>query len=220
MDENYKFCYGKFNGHTVSEEKFKLFANCIKVHTQNNFNQDNFVVKLYPRMLTLSSYSVELLENYKLKLIENLTYFTNIRKYDKVYFLNRNLVDSICSWAYGNYINCFNFYDSQTFISTTQHLPLLNIDLNTDNILKFYILESAILSSWKKFIDSNNISHITLDYDDIPDYIKNNFDNTTSNTIYGNLNYKKLITNYSLLEEQVLNYYNLCLQKVNNLTYI
>lgn len=218
-DENYKFCFGKVHFGIVNDDMYyNLFMGYIKTATQNNFKQDNFAIKLYPRMMTFSQHKINNLDDYQLKIIPNLTYFTNIRKYDKVYFLTRNLIDSICSWAYGNHINYYNFRDHETLISKTSTVPNLTIDLDNDPELKFYILESAILDVWKKFLD-DHISHTTLDYYDLPNYVSNTYPNIVNKTIDSKLDYTKIITNYHDLEEKINNYYQLCYEKVKNIPF-
>lgn len=217
-DENYKFCHKKFNHNLVDNNRFTLFQNCIKLTTQNYFKEDNFIIKLFPRMLTISNYEIDSVDEYNFKHINDLSYFTNINKYDKVYFLSRNLVDSVCSWAYGNFINHFNFYNIKDFQETLSMNLSLEIDLNNDPILKFYIFEAVILDCWKSFLD-RNINFTTLDYSDIPEYVTNNLGNIVHTTIETKFDYKNLISNYGSLETEIQNYYDICYNKVKNILF-
>lgn len=217
-DENYKFCHGKLSHALIDDTRFSLFENCIKSTTQNNFYEDNFVIKLFPRFLILNTMEIDSLEEYNLKIIEDLSYYISFNKYNQVYFLNRDLVDSVCSWAYGNYINTFNFYDNITHKNIFDQNLKLHIDINHNSILKFYILETAILNCWKTFLN-NNIQHISLDYNDIPTYISTNFQNIVSKSIDNKFNYKELIVNYNNLEKDIFRYYTQCYNKVKNIIF-
>lgn len=217
-DESYKFCHGKLSNLTIDNSRFEIFSNCIKVSTEENFKQNNFAIKLFPRMLIPNSYEIQLLDFFNLRFINNLSYFTNIRKYDKVYFLTRDIVDSVCSWAYSNYIGTFNFYDNETLQLKKQQIKPIEINLLNDSSLKFYILECAIQNHLNIFLEQN-IEYTILNYNDIPDYVKTNLIGYSSKTLDAQLSYCELIRNYSEIEKQIIEYYDLCYNKIKNICF-
>lgn len=223
LDENQKFSISKFQNSTINsdmeEDYFSIFQGQFKQHVQKNFKNDNFAIKLYPRMLTMSKHTITDLNTYNLKIITDLSYFTNIKKYDSVFYLTRDLIDSVCSWAYGNHIDYYNFRDQTTLQSKREQFPKLTIDIEQDGELKFYMLEAAILQHWKSYLIKNNIPYTELDYTEIPEYVTKTCPNIQSKTIDSKLNYQEIITNYNELEQYINNFYEVCLEKTQHLIF-
>lgn len=203
----------------MEKEYFSFFEKSLKEHTQKHFQSKNFAIKLYPRMLTMSEHSIDNLETYKLKIITNVSYVTNIKKYDTIFYLTRNLLDSVCSWAYGNHIDYFNFRDKEMLELKLNQFPKLTINIENDSLLKFYLMESAILTHWKSYLLHNNIKFTELDYNQIPNYVNDNCPSIQSKTIDSKLNYQEIILNYSELQGFIDHFYKVCLEKTQDLIF-
>lgn len=218
-DENLKRTYGKFHSILLNPKFYDTFFNefqkSFKNHVQELFVKNNFVVKLYPRMLTFSPHVINNIKEYNLTCMSNLTYFANIRKFDKIYYLDRNIVDSVCSWAFSNHINNFNFRNERN-LADYQSINI-SIDIEKDAFLKFYIFEACILKLYKTFLEKNNINFIDLTYDNVVDYTKLNFPNVVNKTIHSNFDYSKIITNYYDLQTSIMSYYDECDQYLKDL---
>lgn len=222
-DENYKFTINKMPSTILKPENietyFNSFQTLFKNAVQANFKENNFAIKLYPRMLMLGKHDISDLDSYSYKMITNLTYYTNIKKYDKIYYLTRNLKDSICSWAYGNALNYYNFRDKETLEAKRNSLPSITIDIENDGELKFYIYESAILTHWKKFLIDTNIIFTEVDYNDTPQYVSDNFPNIKSKTIDSQFDYSKIITNYYEIDNFINDFYVRSLEETKDIKF-
>lgn len=193
--------------------KHSLFESQVKKITEENFKQDNFVIKLFPRMVILGNHHIENLDSYEHRIIDNLSYFYNIQKYDKIYFLNRNIIDSVCSYMFGLHV--------QSFISTDTSLYDYNesVIIDIDDRLNFYLYEYAIQSRIKDFIERKNLSCTILDYQDIPQYVGFTYPNIKNKTIDSKIDYKKIITNYNEVCDYISQTYKTYLDKANNINF-
>jgi hypothetical protein len=205
--EEYTLNTGKITSSNTqnSKLKFSLFQSEIKKITERNFKEGNFAIKLFPRMLVLDS-----------NIIHDVSYFYNIKKYDHVYFLDRDIVDSVCSFMYGIHIKSFSFTDLNKAKETFADHSSLTININ-DPDLNFYIYESVLSSLLKEFLIKNNITHTTLDYHDIPKFVDENYPLVYHKTIDNQLDYKKVITNYDEICDQIKTKYEIYLAQNKDL---
>lgn len=219
--ENWIWIAGKFSGPQLKnnkdlDTKFNLFQKEFKQMVELSFT-NNFASKLLPRMLFFGSNIAD--ENFFInhKIVNNLTYFLNLKKIDKIYVLDRNLTDSACSYMYGLEINQFTFRDVDNLNYKIQNTGNICIDIN-NNELKLHILESAFLFYLKQFLKNNYI--ITeLTYDNIPEYISKTFSSTKVEILKTNINYKETITNYDEVKMFVENYYTKCVELLKPLNF-
>lgn len=216
-DENFKFILGKFNNTNFKDLDY--FKNSVKIFTQTLFSGDNFAIKLFPRMVTLSNRRIDNLKTYKLSIINDLSYYYNLKKYDQIFVIDRNLIDSVYSYAYGSKINVFNFRDKTLLKEYLSKCEPIHIDFNNNPYLKFYVYERAMLDVWKEYLIKYNIKHTCLDYDNIPNYIEINFPNMPALTLDNTFDYKNLISNYENCQTQILEFYEECRELTKQLTF-
>lgn len=223
IGENWKFVSGNFHYYstlnkTINNTHFDIFQQKFKFNVEKDFKND-FVSKLFPRMLIFAPNLITDLSSYNYKIITNLTYYLNIKKFDKIYFLERNLVDGCCSWIYGHKIDQFIFRNINTLQEKINLNSSIFIDYQNNPILKFYIFECALVEHLNHFLIREKIKFIKLNYDDIPVYVANNFSKVKSNTLETKFDYSTLITNYNDVEKFVSKFYLECLEHVKQIKF-
>lgn len=212
--EEYTMSTGKIMNANIKDTKFKfsMFQSEIKKVTERNFKEGNFAIKLFPRML------IPHCDFYDLSILRNLSYNLNIKKYDNIYFLERDVVDSACSYMYSIYIKSFSFTDTEEAKKTFKEYGNLTVNVN-DPELNFYIYEAAIILKIKEFLEKNKINYTTLEYDDIPKYVNNNYPSITPKTVDNELDYSEVISNYTELKEHILIKYQTSILRTYSLSF-
>lgn len=216
-DEHYKYILGKLNNNLNGIDYAKSH---IKTFTQKLFSEDNFVIKLFPRMSITSPYKISDLKSYQLSIINDLSYFYNLKKYDKIFFIDRELVESVYSYAYSNHINIFNFRDQKILNEYSKNREPVFIDFKSKDHLRFCVLEKAILDVWYNSLLELNIKFTTLGYNDIPKFISDNYPNIITSTLNNTFNYKTLISNYDECSSHILEFYDECKTFTKRLTFV
>jgi len=182
------------------------------------FTLDNTISKLFSRDL-ITQYSPKHtflnIEDFNYRCVSNVSEILQLDKYDQILLLERNFIDSAMSYIYGKIVGVMLFerHNSKNFYQ--QKLKPITITKEQLNILNFYIIEYLVDQNLKKFLETR-YSCVKLDYDEIPDYVNDKFNNSETN-YYMNLgiDYKKSIVNYN----EVLEYINIKLQEYSS-TYI
>lgn len=187
----------------------------LKNITKKIFLSDGAIIKFFPRDVMTHCY-VNLkftdIQNFNYKCITNLSEVFQLEKYNQILLLERNFLDSAMSFIYGHVMGIMLFERnvSKTFYEkkitpvtiTEQHLQLLN----------FYILEYLVDQNIKKFVRTR-YSCKTLDYNIIPNFVEENFNNSKTNYYVDlELDYKNLIVNY----QEIVEYINLKLEEYSN----
>ena len=158
-------------------------------------NFDNGIIRFHPTHLM--SYP-EILEDYpKLINLELLKF----EQYDKIFFSYRNVSGYVSSLVIAEQLGKYTYQsvnDLETDIPTMCFSPAPQS--NHKLILKDYINSELIVKDIKEHLKRLNIPSIDLYYEDVPDYLMNNFPNTKSFHIETNYDYKGIFTNYSEIE--------------------
>lgn len=216
LKERFSNPSGKFNSSVTTQKVddwyYPIFMGNVKQQINKMFQHGDFVMKLWPRMLMLYKDDSII----PVKQITDLTYYANIKKFDNIFFLDRNLVDSACSWMYSSTIQQYTFTHTDAPSIKLSEVPNLTIDLNSP-FLKLFVYEAVILGKYKEFLLNNKLAFTALDYDDVKGYIDNHFVNFQSNSVPTQFNYSEIITNYSEVKEYVSEYYEAIKYKTKDL---
>lgn len=171
-----------------------------KLEQKNNFIAKIFPMQTYNSMLYLYSQKYQFGKNDILDLED--TY--NISRYDIIYILKRkNLVDCIVSFYFAHYHSQFVF-TTQNKSMIEVYKPKNKIKLNIPlEAIRSGVIDYFVLEYHKNWLEKNNRKVINLDYDEIPNYIHDNFPKLKSRHIETNYNYKEFIINYDEILGQI-----------------
>lgn len=205
----------------VENLRWNHFCKLSREVTDNLFKNENFVVKLWPRMLvSFPQQVVGKLEDYKPKIITDLTTNYRIKEYDTIYFLDRDITDSVCSWIYARIIKQFlfkNINDSKIDRRIQQLEPVVIPD-NYLPTINYYIYEIALQHKILDYLYENQINFIKLDYNDIPDYCNSTLKGVDMFKHY-NFDYNSVIVNYNEIRDHSLNAYEIAKSLVSNIKF-
>lgn len=168
----------------------KLFEKKIKQITNNLFLENDFGCKLWPSMLAMpaNEHNIynESLEDIKATLLFDLEYFFHISKYDKLFYVDRDIESSTISWVYSKRTDMYHTYLGKT----NKYYP---ITLNNEDFAKarFYILEYCLQQKIKTYLIQNKISFVEISDEDYTLYSKDT--KTYEETV---IDYKEYITNF------------------------
>jgi hypothetical protein len=203
-----------FNKGDINDLRFQHYQKLLVTITKDFFDKDNFVVKLFPRMLLSFPQQITgKIEDYRPNIVTNLTECIKLQEYDKIYFLDRELTDSACSWIYATITKNFLFFEGDRLYH--DHIKKYNTITITEkyfSILDYYIYEMALQQEIKKFLISKNIQHTSLDYYDIPNYVSNNCNKISNVFKNSNFDYTQKITNYTEINDYINHTY--CMAKL------
>lgn len=197
--------------------KLKFFQEEVKKMTLEVLSKPNNVVKLFPRYMiyheipSVKDHAKSVLpKNYNdLIIITDIEEYFQLSKFQKIYFLQRDVTDSICSYGYGIYLKKFQFVDEPELNYFTKISRPISIDLNS-GWLDFCIFEYMLLNHLRSYLDDKKLSYHLLDYDDIPKYCSDRYSGTEiGNYKYSGFNYKNLITNYEEVRKYIFNFIHL-----------
>lgn len=221
LHEDYDFNLGK--GMTDSKRYALLKKNpglqqlsqnlCSHVRTvSDKVEKNNGAIKFFPRHL-LSYFYTSLdgqaafrdFETFNYTCETNLTDLFKLHMYDQIIFLERDLVDSLMSFAYAleNKQMLYTQHEAK-YASKKQKKVYIESNFVFDK-LNFNILEYHLYIQVKNFITKNFDNFITLNYDTCLDYVKNNY-NIENRITYGDtkFNYVNNIENYVELKSYML----------------
>lgn len=193
---------------------YQVFLKNFKSCMETQFGHNNFSMKLFPSMLILSDSNIIDLSQYKLKIIQNLTYYANIKKFDKIFFLDRDIVQSYMSYAYAYSVSKWNVENT---LSLTNE-PIM-IDINHPHF-KFYLYCSALQSKILEYLNENDISYTNLNYDEAVSYVSENLKIEKTRTIDMHNDYKNLIINHDDLIPQIQQFYYECMKSIKDFKFI
>jgi hypothetical protein len=172
------------------DEIFKM--RTLKLH-KNLLFQKRFVAKIWPSMLIPPPDQIQQNEtfiDFEHKIIFDIEKYLFLSKYDKLYFLDRDLYESTFSWVYAKKTS--KFHNIKNFNQNYSRIELNDSDYAT---AKFYILEYCLQQKIKDYLLDSKISYTdisekTFEFDDLP--IKKS-NNDYTNLIIGADNLKKFI---------------------------
>jgi len=169
--------------------------------TEEMFETKNFITKLWPKWFIQNSEGKRVIsENLQdFNIITNLQKYFKILDYDKIYWIDRSITDSICSLSFVYTVKKFH-----SPISTLKQ-PII-IDVNS-RWVQHYLFDILISSKFRNFLDENKIVYTSLTYDEVPQYCIKNYAGVEGfEFVDGKRNYKTLIKNYEEVENYVFNF--------------
>lgn len=207
----------------------------LKGVTKSIFGTDNFVAKLFPRHITVDTSSLENYKfwdkpdsrydsipdpsSYKFKIITNLSEILQLKKFDKLYFIERNLIDSPISFAYSLRINQFGFSDNNKINEVKKKYSKITLTERDIPFINYLVFEHVLLLKIKKFIESNYACTF-LTYDNVVNHINSNLnEHLDIDLIDPNFNYKEIITNYSEIEKHIHQVYDIFYPKLDDVNF-
>lgn len=192
----------------VLEEVQKLHIKRLKNISSQILNVDNTIVKLFPRDI-ITHYSPNHIfldiKDFQYRCVTNISEIFQLDRYDQILLLERNFIDSAISYIYGKIIGIMLFerHTSKNFYQ--KKLTPITVTKEQLDILNFYILEYLVDQNLKDFLEKK-YSCKKLDFNEIPNYVKDNFNNYETNYYMDlEINYKNSILNYN----EVIDYINL-----------
>lgn len=195
------------------KDLWEKFQQVTKQKTKEIFCKypNGFVIKLFPiNILNDFQYNPYFSKNSDWHITEksilDLEEYFEISNYDKIIILYRkNSCDQICSW--------WHAYNRRFFLTNNINEINLNIPkgkINVNTLYPEYNIKSSIV--YKKYLEyistylnKKNLKYTLLEYDDVPEYLKNNFSNIPLSTIDTKFNYKEQIENYDILHQTIKN---------------
>lgn len=209
-----------FKGNTIKDNNRldkvqKFHIRILENITKEVFSHDRSIIKLFPRDIITHCYpnlKFSNLNDFDYKCITDVSQILQLERYDQILLLERSFIDSAISYIYGQAIGILLFEraGSKTFYEK----KIMPVTITEENlhILNFYILEYLVDQNLKKFIE-DHYSCKKLDYIEIPNFVKENFNNSkTNHYIDLEIDYKKVIVNYW----EVVEYINLKLEEYSS----
>lgn len=157
----------------------------------SNFN--NGVIRFHPLQLCCMTQYRSLRSTSEQFTLADFDWF-KFKQYDKIYFTVRNSVsDNIASNTVAERLNKFTYKSKDEIVKNVD--PIVFSVKDHFNI-RNYIDSMTIISRLKEYFLKNNIIYTELEYDIIPQYIKDNFPKSKSFHVSTDYNYKNIISNY------------------------
>jgi hypothetical protein len=167
----------------------------LKSFLLNTYNQPKGVIRFHPDNKILSkknSYSY--LELFKFE------------QYDKIFFTTRDsAADYICSYSLAIQLNRFTYNSIKHFEIDK---PIINFSIDNDlhvHAIKRYVYCQLVADKIKKHFIKQGITSVSLEYNDIPSFIKNNYPGVKLSHLETHYDYKNIFSNYSDIENYYLN---------------
>lgn len=184
------------------------FHNNIKNITTDLLNQNNFILKIFPRMLTVPYFRIlqsDTLTEYKNKILFNLSDTMHFEMYDKIYLLDRDFHSSCASWVYSTHTHSF-------FISADKidNQPQIKLTAKDYNQLRFFILENVLYHKLLDYLDKKQIAKVDIS-NNFSDYI-----NQHSPVIKSERKFSKLIDTYDDMCRYIDEYHAYCISETKD----
>jgi hypothetical protein len=199
-----------YNIPILGENDKKLFnTNIAEVRISNT------VLRNFRKLLYINSYKRVLSQNEKIKdgvirfhplqLLEKPDFeikldfkFFNFKQYNKIYLTFRDPIDAIASEFVAETVKRW------TYKSKEDLLKIDPIFLSEHSVIKEYIHSEHLVKKIKEYFNANDIKSTDLFYDEIPQYLIDNFPGAKTFHIETNYDYRKIVTNY----DDILPLYN------------
>lgn len=186
------------------QENWKKYSHKLYEKTVDNFTKGNFGIKLFSKML--SSHPLFLHEHQfdQIHVVSDIDKVCKFSSYDTIYFLDRNIIDSVASYVYSMKIGK-SIYKKNTD-SAARHIEFTK-DLFPS--VNSYILDCIIQQKIERCLQDNNISYVHIDYNDVPIFLSNyKLQHSTDMPIDTKYNYTNLISNCNELVDYTNNIYS------------
>lgn len=179
----------------------------------NKIQQQNGVIKFFPRHLLSyfftnvgSHMSFDDIKTFSYICETNITESFNLKMYDKIILLERDLLESAISYANGIQTKKMLFFNAKEFKYELKKVPKISIDNQVFKNINFYIFEYFMYLQLKNYINNNFENVETLTYDTCTEYVKKHYNNQDQvKYIDTKFNYADKIINYNELKSYILN---------------
>lgn len=183
--------------------------------TKQIFHENSGSVKLFPRHILNTflesnnyQYSIQDLNNINFQVVPKFDKILEILKFDKIIFLNRDIINSALSYVLNIHIVkaplLQNELDKIYF-----HKKISNIEIKPEYYkhLNFFIFEYILYSHIKKYIQSTvSCDSIELNYNNCVEYVQTNLTgDIKSQFVETSLDYTKIISNYTEIRNYIIN---------------
>lgn len=194
-----------------NKAKLDFFKSEIKKLTLEVFDRPNTVIKLFPRYMIyhdrpyVENHTKSVLPNNldDLLIIKEIEEYFQISKFNKIYYLDRDVTDAVASYCYGIFIKKFQFKTVEEVTYYNKICKPVAIDL-TSPWIDFCIFEYMLQNQIKLYLDKNKLEYTLLSYDEIPKHCDLYYSGTQENNYkYPEFNYKKIIANYTELQDYI-----------------
>lgn len=185
------------------QDQWTNYSRKLQEQTLQNFAKDNFGIKLFSKMLSSHPLFLDETQLDKVQIVDNIANIFRFDLYNQIYFLDRNLLESVASYVYSLRIGK-SIYKPNDYIKN-QPIQFSN---KINSTVNSYILDYIIQQKVKTILDEQNISYTYIDYKDIPIFLEAyNQNNRPNLSIDTKRNYAELITNYEELVDYTNNIY-------------
>jgi hypothetical protein len=169
-------------------------------------NQGDYVTKLFPRDLIFTTYGTSIKDGrvFEHEIYSNFNELFQLENFDKVYFLDRNIIESTASFGYAYSIDMFLFTEKGHLDYKKKKNQKIEISNLAFSFMNYHIYESLLHGKIKNFLDRKNITYTALDYHNCENYIEQNLKCDEPNLYFeSNFDYKNLILNYNQCVEHI-----------------
>lgn len=189
------------------ENIWNIYKKNLKNYNDNLILTDNFTIKLYPSCFINSlKYhpDVENNPNYVLDKDDflDLEFYFNLSKYDQIFLLYRNdRIDSVLSYLHARKTGFFNKTESDRTKNDPSNKEY-NFWFYSENekykewIIRNLILQTSFTSYIESYLKLKNLQYTKLEYSEITDFIKINYNQTTFHTLNNNYVYQTASNNH------------------------
>jgi hypothetical protein len=130
----------------------------------------------------------------------------NFKQYDKIFFTTReSAVDYICSYSLALELNKWTYKSLKDFDS---NIPIINFSMDNElhvKSIRRYVYSQLVVDKIKKHFIKQGITSVSIEYNDIPSFIKNNYPGVKISHLETHYEYKNIFSNYSDIENYYLN---------------
>lgn len=172
--------------------------------------EESYVCKLMPRNILFSYRGTVIREEqpFEHEIYLNFNEILKIQDYDKVYFLNRDVIDSSISFIFAQSINSFLFANQSDLNYQKKKNQKMIVSQHGLDLISFVVYECVLLEKIKEFLDKEKIPYTYIDYVECTEYVRKNLNcNKPNMYLESNFNYKELIENYSECVKHIENKY-------------
>jgi len=201
--------YYKLRRNYDTQLALQKFSTQLNDYTNKIFQKENFIIKIFPSILHFPPSNM--MEEHSFDFVKNQFLFKldvlKIKQYDKIYFLDRVLSDSLLSWAYCHHTRYFHKKKSEP-------PKYIKIEINDHDLsaVKFYIIEYFLQQKIKKYLDTEKIPYTYINESNCESYIDKNYLDI-ENTI---IDYKDYILNLKKFDNFVEKWCSVCEQETQN----
>lgn len=184
--------------HDLYEKKLKKF-------TDELFQQNKWVIKVWPRWFNSSEFCYNVNRN-----VKNLEACFRFSEYDQIILSKRNPVDSVCSLDLGVKYGYNSSGSVQSNYSTKlKYSKFIDNSIHLHDWHKSFIIEICMIDTIKDYLDTKKINYDYVEFDEIPNFVAKlpHSDNTNYQIpIDTKIDYTQAIPNYDEITYTIQDY--------------